>query len=101
MLRSIRPKRPRGSMPSLRETTATSDNAVRLSGASVSVFRTGGTLSSSQGRSAFPSSDLLPFRATGDASYIELVPRAGIPLATLDAPLRGAAQASGVPLDQP
>jgi predicted nucleic acid-binding protein len=36
-----------------------------------------------------------------DASYLELALREGIPLATLDAPLKGAAQASGVPIYQP
>jgi predicted nucleic acid-binding protein len=40
-------------------------------------------------------------QSTYDASYLELALRAGIPLAKLDAPLRGAARASGVPVYQP
>jgi predicted nucleic acid-binding protein len=36
-----------------------------------------------------------------DASYLELALREGVPLATLDAKLKGAAQAVGVPLYQP
>ncbi len=36
-----------------------------------------------------------------DASYLELALREGIPLATLDAPLKGAAQAVGVSIYQP
>jgi predicted nucleic acid-binding protein len=36
-----------------------------------------------------------------DAAYLELALRSGIPLATLDAKLKGAAQASGVAIYQP
>lgn len=36
-----------------------------------------------------------------DAAYLELAMRRGLPLATLDAKLKGAAQAVGVPLYQP
>jgi predicted nucleic acid-binding protein len=36
-----------------------------------------------------------------DASYLELAMREGIPLATLDDPLKRAAQASGVPIYRP
>jgi predicted nucleic acid-binding protein len=36
-----------------------------------------------------------------DAAYLEIALREGVPLATLDAPLKGAAQAVGVPIYQP
>jgi predicted nucleic acid-binding protein len=36
-----------------------------------------------------------------DAAYLDLALREGIPIATLDAPLRGAAKTVGVPLYQP
>ncbi len=36
-----------------------------------------------------------------DASYLELAMREGVPLATLDAPLKGAAQAAGVSIYPP
>ncbi len=36
-----------------------------------------------------------------DASYLELALREGLPIASLDAPLKAAAQAVGVPLYQP
>ncbi len=36
-----------------------------------------------------------------DASYLELAMREGVPIATLDAPLKAAAQAVGVPIYQP
>jgi predicted nucleic acid-binding protein len=36
-----------------------------------------------------------------DAAYLEIAVRQGVPLATLDAPLKAAAQAVGVPIYQP
>ena len=36
-----------------------------------------------------------------DAAYLEIAIREGVPIATLDAPLKVAAQALGVPIYQP